>query len=97
VGLGLFWTLFFPSVSLSFYPPVSRYDIQLLPGDPSGDSSCKVFNGSVWTWWGFQPPPTANVEDQAIVFMYPEDRVARLYPQSPDSSDISRLPLSVST
>jgi len=41
--------------------------------------------------------PTAYEEDQATVFMYPEDRVARLYPQSPDSSDTSGLPLSVST
>jgi hypothetical protein len=41
--------------------------------------------------------PTAIVEDQSTVFMYPEDGVARLYPQSPDSSDTSGLPLSVST
>jgi hypothetical protein len=33
--------------------------------------------------------PTASVEDQASIFMYPEERVARLYVQTPDSSDTS--------
>ena len=57
VDVGLYWTLFFPSMSLSFYPPFSPYNIQLLPGDPSVDYSYKIFNNSVWTRWGCQPHP----------------------------------------
>jgi hypothetical protein len=87
----------FSSVCLSFYPPVSAYDIQLLPGVAlaillTRFSTLACEGGEVVSL-----TQTANVEQQAPVFMYPEDRVARLYPQSPDSSDISVFPLSVTS
>jgi hypothetical protein len=88
LSLGGPWPLLdsFSSVCLSFYPPVSAHDIQLLPGVAleiilTRFSALACEGGEVVSL-----TQTANVEHQAPVFMYPEDRVAHLYPQSPDSS-----------